>query len=79
MRSKLVHFFNKKQIIITFGSKEDSSVSHNNMTAKRLAKAYKRKLFKDNDFILALINNLDNYAIKKRILVIRDLPLDINR
>lgn len=67
MGSKIIYIQNKAYVSTVFGKKES------------MEKACEVELFEDNDFKLAPIQNRGDEEMKERTVVIRDLPLDVDR
>ena len=67
MGTRISYIQNKAHVCATFGQKE------------AMLAACDIALFEDNDFQLKPINNRGDDETKDRTVVIRDLPLDVNR
>src|SRR6266480_4466959 len=65
--SRLVYIQNKAHVCVVYGKKESMEA------------ACDIKLFDDNDFQLTPIQNRGDDKVKDKTVVIRDLPLDVNR
>src|SRR6266487_739044 len=67
MGSRIVYIQNKAHVCTVYGKKVS------------MEKACDIKLFDDNDFQLTLIQNRGDDEVKDKTVVIRDLPLDVDR
>ena len=67
MGSKIVYIQNKAHVCAVYGKKVS------------MEKACDIKLFDDNDFLLTPIQNRGDDEVKDKTVVIRDLPLDVDR
>ena len=67
METRIVYIQNKAHVCATYGQKE------------AMLAACDIALFEDNDFHLTPINNRGDKKTKDRMVVVRDLPLDVNR
>jgi RNA recognition motif-containing protein len=67
MGSKIIYLHNKPQVCAVFGKKSS------------MEEACKISLFEDNDFHLEPIQNRGDEEVRDKTVVVRDLPLDVDR